>query len=121
MRITKVERWQVRVPMKPDSVNSPEYDPKDAVLSSFWNVPKFVIRLTTDEGILGIGETGRGCPEEHVAACAAAVEGEDPRAMNWHALEIPRNAAYGCFEMAIFDLMGKYLGVPACRLCAPGG
>ena len=57
MRITKVERWQVRVPMKPDSVNSPEYDPKDAVLSGFWNVPKFVIRLTTDEGIAGIGET----------------------------------------------------------------
>jgi len=102
--------------MKPDTVNSPDYDPKDPGLAGFWEVPKFIVRLTTDEGISGIGETGRGCPEEHVVACAAAVEGKDPRAMNWQALEIPRNQAYGCFEMAIYDLLGKYLGVPACRL-----
>lgn len=116
MKIKRVETWKVRVPMQPDTVNSPEYDAKDAVLSSFWNVPKFIVRLSTDDGLVGIGETGRGCPAEHVAAGAAALEGVDPRRLNWHALEIPRNAAYGCFEMAIFDLMGKHLGVPACRL-----
>lgn len=116
MKIVRVETWKVRVPMKPDTVNSLEFDPKDAVLSAFWNVPKFIVRLTTDDGVVGIGETGRGCPEEHVKACAAAVEGKDPRRMNLHALEVPRNAAYGCFEMAIFDIVGKHLGVPACKL-----
>jgi L-alanine-DL-glutamate epimerase-like enolase superfamily enzyme len=116
MKITKVEQWKVRVPMKPNSVNSPEYDAKDTGLASFWSVPKFIIRLNTDEGITGIGETGRGCPPEHVADCADALQGVDPRRLNWHSLEIPRNSAYGCFEMAIFDLMGQYLGVPACRL-----
>lgn len=116
MKITSAERWRVRVPMKPDTVNSAEYDAKDAVLAGFWEVPKFIVRLTTDDGLTGIGETGRGCPEEHVEACAAAVQGRDPRAMSWQSLEIPRNAAYGCFEMAIYDLLGKHLGVPACRL-----
>jgi muconate cycloisomerase len=116
MKITTIERWRVRVPMKPDTVNSPEYDSRDPGLAGFWEVPKFIIRLTTDDGMAGIGETGRGCPEEHVLACAAAVEGKDPRRMNWQALEIPRNSAYGCFEMAIYDLLGRHLDVPTCRL-----
>src|SRR5882672_9147514 len=87
MKITKVEQWKVRVPMKPDTVNSPEYDAKDTGLAEFWTVPKFIVRLTTDDGITGIGETGRGCPAEQVAAGAAALDGADPRTLNWHALE----------------------------------
>ena len=98
--------------MKPDTVNSPEYDAKDTGLATFWYVPKFIIRLTTDEGVTGIGETGRGCPAEHVAACCGRRRGRRRRELNWHALEIPRNSAYGCFEMAIFDLWASISACP---------
>lgn len=33
-----------------------------------------------------------------------------------HALPIERNGAYGAFEMALFDIVGKQLGVTAARL-----
>jgi muconate cycloisomerase len=117
MRITRIEKWKVVVPIKPDAANSPEYDSKDAVLSSFWNVPKHVIRVHTDDsGIVGIGETGRGCPADQVEAAIAALTGKELERIDLQALPMPRNGAYGALEMALYDAVGKRYGVTAARL-----
>lgn len=117
MKITHIEKWKVVVPIKPDAVNSPEYDSKDADLAFFWKVPKHVIRVHTDDsGIVGIGETHRGCPDEQMDRAIAALTGKELGRIDLHALPIPLSAAYGALEMALFDVVGKQLGVTAARL-----
>lgn len=117
MLITHIEKWKVVVPLKPDAANSPEYDPKDAVLSSFWTVPKFIVRIHTDDSsIVGIGETPRGTPAEQVDKAIAELTGKDVEAIDLAALPLDRNNAYAAFEQAMFDLVGKKLGVSVARL-----
>jgi muconate cycloisomerase len=117
MKITHIEKWKVVVPLKPDAVNSPAYDSEDESLSWFGNVPKHIIRIHTDDsGIVGVGETARGCSAEQVDKAIAALTGKAVEGIDLHALPIERNDVYGAFEMALFDLVGKQLGVTAARL-----
>src|ERR1044071_3290411 len=73
IRITKVEIFQVIVPMQPDIISSPELGP-DA-LTEFPGLPKFILKLHTDSGIIGIGETSRELKRPAVERNAAAVTG----------------------------------------------
>lgn len=131
MRITSTDIWTVVVPTIPGRVHSAGYGPAG------WDlVPKHIIRLNTDEGLCGIGETGRGAPLEQVRELAAAFEGLDPRAMalqhlpatgsldetkqpaaldRWweRAAGGPIQPAYPAFEMATIDLLGKAFDRPA--------
>jgi muconate cycloisomerase len=117
MKITHIEKWKVVVPMRPDSINSPEYTSEDDELSTFWKVPKHIIRIhTSDSGIVGIGETGRGCPAEAVDRAIAALAGREVESIDLHRLPIEGWAPYMAFEMALFDIVGKKLGVTAARL-----
>jgi len=38
MKITHIEKWKVVVPMRPDTVNSPEYDSQDGIVEIDENV-----------------------------------------------------------------------------------
>lgn len=127
MRITDVDIWTVVVPVRPGTVTSPEFgDP------SWPPVPKHIIRIRTDDGAYGLGETGRGCPRAAVEKAAEAIVDQDP--LTFALQELPlagapavrptrdfealygsghNTPAYGAFEMAIFDLVGRALGVPA--------
>lgn len=117
MKVTHIETWKVVVPIKPDAANSPEYDPKDAVLSSFWTVPKFIVRIHTDDSALvGIGETPRGVPEAQVQKAVAELTGREVERIDLGRLPIDRNDAYAAFEQALFDIVGKQLGVSVARL-----
>lgn len=108
MKITRIEKWKVVVPMRPDSINSPEYTSEDDELSTFWKVPKHIIRIhTSDSGIVGIGETGRGCPAEAVDRAIAALVGREVESIDLHRLPIEGWAPYMAFEMALFDIVGK--------------
>ena len=107
MKITKIDCYKVVVPMKPNTVNSPQWGPP-----GFDAVAKFVLRVHTDEGLCGVGETYRGVSQEDVEATIARLIGADPLRMPLSALPIPRNSAYDGFEIAIFDLVGKALGLP---------
>src|SRR5881296_1324289 len=64
LKITRIESFQVVVPMQPDIINSPEFGP-DA-LTEFPSIPKFVLKIHTDSGVIGIGETERGLKPEVV-------------------------------------------------------
>lgn len=137
MKITRVEIDEVAVPCRPDAVNSPEWG-----VDAWEGMSRFIIQVHTDDGLIGLGETGRGMAEAPVRTAAAALVGADPLALpwqnlplipdmsallvGWHAPDYPprahelpltmRSPAYDAFEMAIFDLAGKALGVPVHRL-----
>jgi L-alanine-DL-glutamate epimerase-like enolase superfamily enzyme len=122
MRITSTDIWTVVVPTIPGRVQSAKFGP------SGWDmVPKHIIRINTDEGFYGLGETGRGCPLEAVQQMAAEIKGLDPRKMIlqqlpatgsldakpkdhydpnrwWETAEAgPTRPGYEAFEMAIID------------------
>jgi len=129
MRIVDVDIWTVVVPVKQDRVNSPEFG-----IPSWPKLSKHILRLRTDDGLYGLGETGRGCPREAVEAGAQALVDCDPLSLPLQDLPLgyveerihgPRadseglwgpsrnSPAYGAFEMAMFDLVGRALDVPA--------
>jgi muconate cycloisomerase len=129
MRITDVDIWTVVVPVIPERVNSPEF-----AVPSWPRMPKHIIRLRTDDGAYGLGETKRNCPREAVEAGARALVGRDPLGMPlqdlplvdvdaqfhgaraaYEGLHDPGHSspAYGAFEMAMLDLVGRVLDVPA--------
>ena len=74
MKITQIDVWTVVVPVYPEAVHSEN----TAVILTGQGCPKqIIIRLHTDEGITGIGETGRGQSTEAVAQAAEQLKGRD--------------------------------------------
>jgi muconate cycloisomerase len=130
MQITRTEVWTVVVPTIPGRVHSPYAGP-----AGWDEVPKHIIRIHTDDGYEGLGETGRGTPLEDVQRLAAQIQGRDPRDMIlqhlpfamgsldpaeatvnrwWERAEAgPTQPAYPAFEMALIDLLGKVYNQPA--------
>ena len=127
MIITQVDIWTVVVPVFPETVHSEEY----GGYPDWARVPKQIIRLLTDEGFTGIGETGRGQSKEAVVQAAEQLKNRDvmkmclqnvfrqeplkptPEAPSQWEIDLgPYPAGYEAFETAIFDLIGKRLGVP---------
>jgi len=128
MKVTGVDVWKVVVPTIPGTIHSPAFGP-----AGWDQVPKFIIQLNTDDGLTGIGETHRGVPRSAVNDCVERVIGLDPLKLSLQYLPLnpPRpdvqfpgrhweigggtgvsNPAHDAFEMALFDLVGKVLGVP---------
>ena len=73
MIITQVDIWTVVVPVFPETVHSEEY----GGYPDWARVPKQIIRLHTDEGFTGIGETGRGQSKESVSQAAEQLKNRD--------------------------------------------
>ena len=130
MRITSVDVWEVVVPTVPGTVHSPEFGP-----AGWDEVSKHIIQLHTDEGLTGIGETYRGVARSDVDVCAAQLLGQDPlrlplqyllqtsprsearrQGRPWEVLHAQPNPAHDAYEMALYDLVGKRLDVPAASL-----
>lgn len=109
MRITQVDVFPVRVPMRPNTVNSPEFP--DEALDHFDKLPKCMVKVHTTEGLIGIGETSRGEKPEAVAQAAKALEGQDVLQMNRRQLP-PGPDPGGALQIALYDLLGKYMGWP---------
>jgi muconate cycloisomerase len=115
LTIAKVELFKVVVPMQDDIISSPELGP-DA-LTEFPSIPKFIVKLHTDSGIVGIGETGRGLEDAPVKRNAASLEGKKIFDLNLSRLSLPEpGAGYEGFEMAIYDAAGKAIGWPVYRM-----
>ncbi len=112
LRITGVELFQVVVPMKPDSTT----DPETAETSRFDLVPKIILKIRTDSGITGIGETGRGEEFAAVQRNAEFLRGKNAFDLDLARLELPARAGQAAFEMALYDLVGKALGWPVYKL-----
>ena len=98
MKITRIEQFVTAVPHIPAIQKSRPTDYRDR--------PIPIIKVHTDEGVYGLGEGGRG---ESYAGTEAKWVGVDPLTLNLTTMG-------GAMAMAMFDLVGKALGVPAHRL-----
>ena len=122
LRIDSIEALPVSLPMEPYSDSYGYYDHLDYV----------IVKVHTDEGPTGLGEASPIHPgfygetqhsivsivERYVAPI---IRGEDP--LNIEKIEsmvdrgISGNAcAKGAIDMALYDIVGKALGVPVCTL-----
>jgi len=112
LTITGVDMFRVVVPMRPDSTT----DPETAESSRFDLVPKTILKLRTDAGITGIGESGRGEDYAAIARNAEFLRGKQAFDLNLTRLDLPSPAGYAAFEMALYDVVGKALGWPVYKL-----
>ena len=110
--ITRVDLSRVVVPMKKDSTT----DPETAESSRFDLVPKNILKIHTDSGITGIGETGRGEDYAAVERNAQFLKGKNALDLNLMRLELPERAGYAAYEMALYDVVGKAFGWPVYKL-----
>jgi L-alanine-DL-glutamate epimerase-like enolase superfamily enzyme len=107
LRATRIEYFLVHQHMQPGTVNGPEPEYQEPR----WDeVPKYLIRLHTDGGITGIGETPRGLAEDALLAGARALLGQDLLSLDLTRLPVPRGGAYKGLEIAVFDVVGKATG-----------
>lgn len=125
MKAVRIEVNEVVVPARPDSINSPEVDHalhklplggRKGWTIQFDRVFKPILRLYTDEGIVGLGEAYRGLGEHQLRPIAETLLGKDLLAMNWQDLPIPPGRVYDGFECAVLDAVGKHHGLTLCQL-----
>lgn len=112
LTITRVDLFRVVVPMKPDSTT----DPETAESSRFDLVPKIILKIHTDSGIVGIGESGRGEDYAAIQRNAEFLKGKNALDFNLTRLELPARAGYAAYEMALYDIVGKAFGWPVYKL-----
>jgi len=125
MKITRIELTPVIVPSKKDAINSPNKAAPLHMLSvgagKGWSVQfdelvKWIIRIDTDDGVTGFGESLRHVREEKMRVIGEGLIGEDPLAMNLRELPVPYGREYDGYECAIYDLVGRARGLPAYAL-----
>lgn len=122
MRITKLESFTVAIPFRAP------------ILSAFGvSYPARIrtfIRIFTDEGYVGIGETGPGALnyvnrdalllrfEKHIAP---AIIGESPYDFNWIRRKLFHTVDAVAIEIACWDIIAQKSGVPLYRLLGGQG
>lgn len=120
MKITKIITDLVSVPMKPNTVHSPQYEDSghqfDWKGRYFAEVPKYIYQLITDEGWVGLGESYRGVYQQDVDRNIRSLLGQDPLQLSLQALPLIPGRAYDGFEIAVYDLVAKYYEIPVHRL-----
>jgi muconate cycloisomerase len=109
MKITRLERTVVCVPFLPGILSPPEME----IFTPAYPAPlgerrQDLLRLHTDEGLVGIGMSGPyfGAREDR----PPDLVGRDPLDFE------PRQLGGGGWDIALLDLMGKALGWPLCRI-----
>jgi L-alanine-DL-glutamate epimerase-like enolase superfamily enzyme len=124
MKITRIETIPVLVPIKPELAIRFSGGLHDVS-------PFLVVKVHTDEGIVGLGEvscTPRWSGEDHWSAkhfidsiIAPALVGADPRSIEAASAAMDRVIAGNVFtksaiQMACFDIWGKAVTMPVYRL-----
>ncbi len=127
MKITRVETLTVVVPVRDGAWHSAEFVPEGYSYGGAWvrlhwpEFPIVLLRLHTDEGHVGLGEVAKGVSADRVRQYAGYFEGRDLWSFNLQELPMETMwfadpAVYAGYEMALFDLTGKALGLPVYRL-----
>jgi muconate cycloisomerase len=115
LTITEVELFRVCPPLK-DGVLAKSAGP------DFDKVPKVILKVRTDSGIVGLGETHRmgGGPDSEgivqLRRASEALRGKNVLDFNLTRLELPVKTDAGAFEVAFYDIIGKAVGWPVYRL-----
>lgn len=122
MRIAKLNTFLVNVKYKVPEVSA---------ITSRDGITQAVVKVTTDDGLIGWGESPRTADAVHIEAAIQAMRplvlGRDPwdteaiardidRRGMWNFQPMTRNIAYSGIDMALWDLCGKACGQPLYRL-----
>ncbi len=122
MKVAKLECWTVRVPYR--------HDERSALVSR-GGVSDVLVKLTTDDGLVGWGECTRAADvagiESAVRAMAPIVLGRDPWqreairrdvsiAGGWQFQAMTGNFAYAGIDMALWDICARAAGQPLYNL-----
>jgi len=120
--IQSIKATEVIVPAKPGSLNSEMVLDKDTEFArkfmtgeswtEFANQPKWIIEITLNNGLVGIGETYRSANKELIEKAMNDFIGLDVLKMNWKHLPLSDQRIYEALETAVLDLVGKILQVP---------
>ena len=109
LTITDVELHYVSPPLKPGILPA-------SMQGDFDQVPKFILKVHTDAGIIGLGETHRmgGGPDSEGAGrlrqVAAMLRGHNVFDFDLQHLELPVQTNTSAFEVAFYDIIGKAVG-----------
>jgi len=123
-KIRRIRLNEAIVPARPDSINSAEIDQplhklpqgaKPGWSQQFDALPKTIIRLELDNGVIGLGETYRAIPLPLSQEIATSLIGLDIDNLNLQALPLPPGRVYDGFECAIVDAAAKTADVPLYR------
>jgi L-alanine-DL-glutamate epimerase-like enolase superfamily enzyme len=123
LKLTRIETFTVVVPLHEGAWHSAGINHAgDSWEHGHWPERQCVLfQLHTDEGLVGVGEVSRGVSALEVEQGAASLIGRELWDINLQSLALDKTwftdpgVAQGC-EMALYDLMGKALGVPVYRL-----
>jgi muconate cycloisomerase len=136
MKITRVDINRVHVPLRTDPGAQPIEKAGDGYVPTD-ELHKHIIRVHTDAGITGLGETWKGAPDAAVERAAAAVLGLNPTRLCLNSLPLPydagqvnardlgqmvavrpvdHNPSTHAFEVALADIAGQAYDVPICQL-----
>lgn len=122
MRIVEFETFLVNVPYT---------TPEVSAITSRAGITQTIVKLTTDEGTVGWGESPRTADAVHIEAATRAMRplvlGRDPweaeaiardvdRLGMWNFQPMTRNIAFSGIDMALWDICGKACGQPLYRL-----
>ena len=120
-KIRRIQLNEVLIPARPDSINSPEIDQplhklpqgaKRGWTQQFDDLPKTIIQLELDNGIVGLGETYRAIPTHLIQSIAESLVGMETDGLNLQSLPLPPGRAYDGFECAIVDAAAKAVALP---------
>ncbi len=120
MKIRRIQLDAVKVPARPDSINSPEFDKPLHMLAyggktewslQFDEIPKWIIQLELDDGTIGLGESYRGLPADTMQSFATTLVGTDLSQLNLQALPLPYGRLYDGFECALVDAYARRRGL----------
>ena len=121
-RIHSIKATEVVVPAKPGSLNSDTVIDSDTAFAKkfmtgeswteFANQPKWILEITLENGMTGIGETYRSASKEILQQTIQQLTGADILQLNWRRLPVTDQRIYEAFETAILDLAGQLLQAP---------
>ena len=122
MKIDKVELIPVSVPYKHDEISS---------RVSRSGITEIIIKITTDNGLVGWGESPRIASAEVILKAIESMIpmmlNQDPwqnqlleknvyHDSNWQWSQMTANLAYGGVDMALWDIYGQETGLPIYKL-----
>ena len=125
MRLQKITATEVVVPARAGAVNSAALERplhklgakgRAAWTQQFDALPKLVLQLTWEGGLIGLGELYRDHDWDAVETIAASLLGKELDSLTLQALPIGLCREYDGFECAIWDSLAKAHGLPLVKL-----